>query len=864
MIRLHLFGTLDLRDRRSNELRSVLAQPKRSALLAYLAACRPGTFHRRGALVAVFWPELDEAHARNALSKSLHHLRRSLGEAAVESRGQDEIGVSAQQVWCDVGAFLEAQDAGDHATAVALFSRGELLSGLTVPDAPGFDEWLEHERAALLRQALASTDALIDAAELAGDDQAALHWIRTAAQLARYDERVVRRLLVTLDRAGDRAGAVAAYAAFAERLARELDLEPSPETQSLAAEIRARSEPTTVPGTDRRAVPGSAPAPRGLDPRPEPPTGPTRSGGWRPNRLTTVGLIAAAGLSLLAILSTLVRPETRPTARFDVTPSAGQALVPGLPGIEFDLSPDGTRIVYVGESRDGRTQLWLRVLGDRDATPIAGTSGALSPAFSPDGQSVAFEAGGMIRTISLRGGAAAATLTAGREPAWSADGRTIYFARGIEPGSVIHRIAATGGEPEAIVEPAAYAFAHPRPLPGGRGVLVTTRPANGVPGSIAVIDLRRGGRVQILHAGAGVRYAPTGQLVWGMPNGALMTAPFDARRLEMTGPPVGLPETVLYKLGGTANFTLSASGTLLYQVGGRPMRELVWVSRAGGIEPVDPAWTGPFSSPALSPDGTHLSVSLLGPESADVWVKQLDRGPQRRLTLDGRQNTPSAWTPDGRSITFGSDREGVFRMWTKRADGSGELLRVLPPGVDGNRGRWSRDGQWLVYRPGYNTGDILAFRPGRDTVPVPIVATPAAERNPALSPDGRWLAYTSDETGSDEVYVVPFPDASGGKWRISNDGGLEPLWAHSGRELFYRTVRGEVVAVPIETQPTFSHGSPRVMFTDATLYTSTLHPQYDIAPGDQRFLMIRQVRGDDSGRVKLIQNFFDEIRRLTR
>ncbi len=893
MLRLQLFGPVDLRDRKSIAVRSVLAQPKRTALLGYLAACRSGTLHRRASLVAMFWPDLDEVHARNSLSKSLHHLRRSLGEHAIEARGAEELGISPPHLWSDVGAFHAAIESSEHRRALELYERGPLMDGLSVADAPAFDEWLDRERSALQRKAGESALALATAAAHAEDFEAAAQWLRTAAQLARYDERVLARLLTALDRIGDRAGAVSAYNDFARRLAKELELEPSPETRALAAAIRARSEPASGSEEDRAptdlspvarpsrdadptrleqpaviakhdpvaAAPGAEDADPAVAAAPATEPVPTRRPPWS-RRVSVAALIVAAALSLLAVVSSLVRPEAHAIARFDVSPVEGQAIVAGLPGVDFDLSADGTRIVYAGESPTATSQLWLRALGDREATPIRGTTGAISPVFSPDQQSVVFEVEGTIRTISLRGESVATVLTEGREPSWSPDGRMIYFARdGIEPGSVIHRILATGGEVEAVTQPIEGAQAHPMILPGGRGMLVTIRRVAGVGGGVGVVDLRRGVVRKIVDGSTG-RYAVSGHILWAEANGSLMAAPFDARRLVITGLPVGLTEAASIKAGGAAQYSLSATGTLLYRAGGLATQELVWVSRAGGVEPVDPTWIGTFTTPVLSPDGSLLAVAMAGAQGSDVWIKHLDRGSEFRFTLDGTQNAPSAWTPDGHSITFWSNRDDRFRIYTKPADGSGAPVAPYRDQVEGTRGQWSPDMEWLVFRPGFVDGDILGFRPGRDSVPVPLIATPERERNPALSPDGRWLAYTSDESGKSEVYVVPFPNVGDGRWLVSNNGGIEPRWAHSGRELFYRTPRSEMVVVAVSTEPVFSPGTPRVLFIDASLYSSILSPQYDIALDDQRFLMIRQLRGDEAGRLILIQNFMAELQRL--
>ena len=287
--------------------------------------------------------------------------------------------------------------------------------------------------------------------------------------------------------------------------------------------------------------------------------------------------------------------------------------------------------------------------------------------------------------------------------------------------------------------------------------------------------------------------------------------------------------------------------------------ELVWVSRAGVAELVDPAWTGNFNYPALSPEGTRLAVAISGTESRDIWVKQLDRGPSLKLTFEGSNNDRPTWMPDGGSVTFNSNRAGENDLWTKRADGSAQAVLELDGERDVLEALWSPDGEWLIYRLNPNP-DILALRPGQDTVPLPLVTTEFGEDQATLSPDGRWLAYASNETGREEIYVVPFPNAGDAKWPVSTSGGREPLWSHSGRELFYRNGQGEMVAVPVETEPTFAPGQPEALFPATEYRTAPNHRQYDVTLDDERFIMIRQTGEDVAAGLIVVTNWFEELR----
>jgi Tol biopolymer transport system component len=303
---------------------------------------------------------------------------------------------------------------------------------------------------------------------------------------------------------------------------------------------------------------------------------------------------------------------------------------------------------------------------------------------------------------------------------------------------------------------------------------------------------------------------------------------------------------------------------------GEGEQELVWVTRDGKAQSVDPDWQGgSFSDPAISPEGKRLAVARgTGGETGDIWIKQLDEGPSNKLTEDRSNNASPTWTPDGRSVTFSSDAGGSFDLWTKRADGSAQAVPQFHEKENAFGSRWSHDGKWLIFQtsdwssPG--SGDIVGIRPGVDTVPVPLVATAFRETSPALSPDGHCLAYTSNESGDYEVYVVPFPKTGAAKWVVSTHGGSQPQWSHSGKELFYRDASGNFVAVEVRTTPTFSAGRSATLFPATGFASFQYRPQYDVAPGDQRFLMIRPLPASGPDQLIVVENWFEELKARSR
>jgi serine/threonine-protein kinase len=445
-------------------------------------------------------------------------------------------------------------------------------------------------------------------------------------------------------------------------------------------------------------------------------------------------------------------------------------------------------------------------------------------------------------------------VAAGGAPAWGDDGH-IYYGR----GNLTYRIPSHGGEPVAITTSAPNLLQQWQDaLPGGRGLLLTLYQGTPAQARIAVVGPDGGAPREIL-TGTMARYIPaTGHVVYASSSGALLAAPFDVQRLEVTGPPVALVDGVAVGINAAAEFAVSRSGALLYLTGPGLASELVWVTRDGAVTPIDPDWKGEFWSPSLSPDGRRVSVAVQGPESRDIWIAQLDRGPRVRLTLDGARNDYPVWTPDGRSVTFTSDRVSPsFDLFTRRSDGTGEpQLEVDAEGAIAEA-LWSPDRSWLLFRTSTNVrgaGDVMGRHTGRGGPPVPIAASRFTELTPAISPNGRWLAYSTSETGGSEIVVVPFPNAGDSKWPVSADGGAEPVWSRDGRELFYRNGKRELIAVRVETQGSFSIGAASVLFSDRSFARTDVHQQYDVTPDGRRFIMVRPVGAERSRRLILMRN----------
>jgi serine/threonine-protein kinase len=354
--------------------------------------------------------------------------------------------------------------------------------------------------------------------------------------------------------------------------------------------------------------------------------------------------------------------------------------------------------------------------------------------------------------------------------------------------------------------------------------------------------------------------------------GTIMAVSFDSTRLAVQGTQAPAIEGVMPSGGnsGAAQFSISSMGSLVYVPGSQAAAELtlVWVDRKGSAQPL-PAPPHAYAIPRLTPDGRQVALDIAEAGKQDIWIYDLMRDTLTRLTFEGL-NSLSIWTPDGKRVAYRSQRGGSYSIFWKPADGSGADERL--PTVGGNNqapSSFSPDGRTLVYNQvDDKTGfDLWTLPMQGERKPQPFLQTPFNERNPRLSPDGRWLAYVSDESGRYEVYVRAFP-GPGGKWQISTDGAAEVAWSPKGNELFFRTgeQRERMMVVDIQTQPSFKAGKPRQLFEGpyAGNNTGTWTANYSMAPDGQRFLMLKpkeQKQSEALMQIYVVQNWFEELKR---
>jgi eukaryotic-like serine/threonine-protein kinase len=591
----------------------------------------------------------------------------------------------------------------------------------------------------------------------------------------------------------------------------------------------------------------------------------------------TAGVVGAAVWMLKATPAT----APGPTGRFVHTLAPNQVFRnTGRPVVA--IAPDGRQFVYnIAASPASLTGgLYLRSMDSLDARLIPGTEeSATNPFFSLDGQWVAFfaPADGQLKKIPIAGGRAVA-LGKATNPfgaSWSAD-NTILFG---QPAGIM-RLSANGGTPELLIATDKGEQAHgPQLLPGGEWVLFSlTRGSGDTRWDVAEIvahSLRSGERKVLWRGGSDARYVATGHLIYALDD-ALFALPFDLARMEVSSGAVPLLSGLRRALTPTANtatahYGVSDAGTLVYVVGTSTegqARTLVWVDRNRREEAI-PAPPRAYVYPRISPDGTQVALDVRDQEN-DIWIWSLARRTLSRLTFDPDWDRYPVWTPDGRRIAFSSQRGGVQNLFWQAADGTGAAERLTESKSIQYASSISADGTTLLFEEQATAAnfDIHGLALSGEHRATSLIATMFNESNADVSRDGRWLAYRSNESGRNEVYVRPFPGVNGGRWLVSSGGGSQPLWAPNSRELLYVDPDGRIVAVPIEPGPGFRAGNPQVIVEGpfATLLPGVNGRMYDVSRDGQRFLM---VRSDDSGeqaapppQIVVVQNWFEELKRL--
>ena len=570
------------------------------------------------------------------------------------------------------------------------------------------------------------------------------------------------------------------------------------------------------------------------------------------------GVLAAAVASLAVWYLKPALPTPPPSvSRFTITLPEGDQLA-GLDRPSLALSPDGSRLAYIA-TRGGAQQIYLRAMDGLESKPIPGTEGAAQPSFSPDGQWLIFFTNEDLKKVSVNGGPAL-VLSDARAPrgaAWGSAGAIVFAPAN---AGVLQQVSDAGGDSQPLThfEPGDAFHRWPEFLPGGKAVLFTAGTLADQQAAVHSIDT--GERRNLVQEASMVRYAPSGHLIYTQPRAAtLMAVPFDPQRLQVTGAAVPVVQDVLQSpAAGVAQYSISANGSLAYIPGGlqETQSSLVWVTRNGTEEPLA-APPRAYRTPRLSPDGTRVAVS-----DGQVWLYDLSRQTLTRFTFEGWNEHP-VWTPDGKRIAFLSSREGPNNIYWQLADGSGGLERLTTSDPSHFPRSWSPDGQLLAFHEnapttGLDLWVLSLSDPARAAQP--FLRTQFNEGAPVFSPDGRWLAYVSNETGRYEVYVQPFP-GPGGKSQISTEGGSEPVWNRNGRELFYRNGDAMMV-VDIASQPAFVAGNPRVLFEKQYVAGNT-NSVYDVSPDGQRFLMVKETpQAGSATQINVVLNWFEDLKRL--
>ena len=590
-------------------------------------------------------------------------------------------------------------------------------------------------------------------------------------------------------------------------------------------------------------------------------------------------LFAISTLTALALVVVHFGETLReaPLRRFAFTPAVAVGMRDALAGdADVAISPDGRHIVFAASDEQGK--LWVQDLDQQHPRVIEGTEGAMGPFWSPDSDFIGFAAGGEVKKVPVQGGLASRLCqlpaTHFHGGTWSPDGESIVFSSGDAGGDhSLYEVPARGGTPDLLISPeefgsvspeapVAITWSHFLPAEAGARVLALGF-GNARERSMAVQNLETGQR-ELLGPGAFPFYSSSGHLLYQSAPQVydLWALPFSLGTLKATGEAFPISES-------GRGPTVAADQTLVYLDGtdtGSRRQQLIWLDRRGEkTGEIGQSWEA-IQYPTLSPDGRLVAAVATESLNWDIWVLDIERGVRTRLSTAEDADMLPAWAPAGDELAFASGRPGNRDIFLRQADGSGEKKVLASTSLDEVSSDWSHDGKYLLYQlndpeTGADLWYLKRNEDGSGWEPHPFLQTPFSERTPRLSPDGRYVAYVSTESGQDEVYVQPFPEG-GGKVTVSNNGGTKVRWSRDGRELFY--VEGQtLVAVSVSSGSSFSVGSATRLFEHPGLRPGFAYPPYDVSADGQLFILaepVGEVVDTPEPSIRIVQNWYEEFR----
>jgi len=603
----------------------------------------------------------------------------------------------------------------------------------------------------------------------------------------------------------------------------------------------------------------------------------------RAHATTLAGAVTATAIATGTVVWLVMRlPSaglvTPRVMRLSIAPPAAASLILNSGDRAMALSPDGRRLAYVGVPGG---QLYVRSVDQVEPTRLGDVGGVRGPFFSPDGQWIGFVATEELEKVAVTGGPSVRLCRLDGTPrgaSWRPSGSIVFATANTETG--LWEVSEAGGEPRVLTRPdhAKNELDHlwPEVLPGGGAVLFTIRSTMGGTDRLAVLDLRTGEQKVIVQNGSNPHYVSSGHLVYSVGD-ALRAVAFDLERREVRGTPIPVLTQVQSFAPGHAYFDMARDGTLVYvpSLGHAVPRTLVWVDRRGREEAI-PVPSRAYRHPRISPDGTRVAVDV-DDEERGIWIWDVHRGTFTPFTFGPSVEQLPVWTPNGRHIVFGSNRAGVMNVFRQAADGSGATERLTESPHDQIPTSISPDGTRLVLNEVLATPDLMMLTLDRGRAATgsgraehveprrtePLIQTPNNDQAGEISPDGRWLAYVSYRSGRAEIYLHPFPDVTGGQWRISVGGGKGPLWARNGQELFYADPTGGLMGVRVDRAASWSAGTPmRVLESGYFVGPGEAFRTYDVAPDGKRFLMIKQseLSSETYRSFIVVQNWSEELK----